>query len=67
MNKWKITIKADSMYIENISNKKVLAIAPNGTVVEEEIEDGKIGQHWNKQGAIYLAGTVFFTVKLMVL
>ena len=65
MNKWKITVKADSIYIENISNKKVLEIAPNGTVVEEDFEDGKIGQHWDKQGAIYLNGTLFLTVKFV--
>ena len=75
MNKWKITIKADSIYIENISNKKVLEIAftvvegeIEFTVVEEEIKDGKIEQHWDKQGSIYSSSTVvFLTVKLMVL
>ena len=38
------------------------------TVVEEEIKDGKIEQHWDKEGPIYSSGTVvFLTVKLMVL
>ena len=41
-----ITTKADYIYIENISNKKVLESTPNGTVVEEDFQDGKIEQHW---------------------
>ena len=58
-------MEANYRYIENISNKKVLESTPNGTVVEEDFEDGKIGQHWDKKGAIYLNGTLFLTVKFV--
>ena len=65
--KWNITAKAgaDYIYIENISNKKVLESTPNGTVVEEDFQEGKIEQHWyldavpNTEGYFTLTETIY--------
>ena len=62
--KWNITPEADYIYIENISNKKVLESTPNGTVAEEDFQEGKIEQHWyilgvpNTEGYFILQETI---------
>ena len=61
LSTYNITTEADYIYIENISNKKVLESTPNGTVVENNFKEGKIEQHWKAQGVPNTEG--YFTLK----
>ena len=45
---WNLETKGDLIYIENVSNQKVLEATSNDKVTLEDIEDGKTEQLWKK-------------------
>ena len=45
---WNFKTKDDSVYIENISNRKVLGITEDGQVILDVLEENKAEQLWKK-------------------
>ena len=45
---WNFKTKGDLIYVENVSNQKVLEATSNDKVTLEDIEDGKTEQLWKK-------------------
>ena len=45
---WNFKTKDDSVYIENISERKVLGITEDGQVILDVLEENKADQLWKK-------------------
>ena len=56
---WNLKTKDDLIYIENISNTKVLGVTSDGEVVLEDFEEDKAEQLWKKGEPKDFASEVF--------